>query len=136
MANQPLGTVLRHIRGLAVADGTRGLTDRELLERFRAGRDEAAFAALVQRHAALVWGVCRSVLHHEQDAEDAWQAAFLVLARQAASIRNAEALAGWLHGVAYRVALLARRQAAARRARERQDRTMPPAPPPEQAAWR
>jgi RNA polymerase sigma factor (sigma-70 family) len=136
MTRDRLGTVLRHIRGLAVADGTRGLTDRELLERFRAGRDEAAFAALVQRHAALVWGVCRSVLHHEQDAEDAWQASFLVLAKRAASIRNAEALAGWLHGVAYRVALLARRQAAARRARERQDRIMPAPPPPDQAAWR
>jgi RNA polymerase sigma factor (sigma-70 family) len=136
MANAPLGTVLRHIRGLALAESTRGLTDRQLLERFRAGGDETAFAALVQRHAPLVWGVCRSVLRHEQDAEDAWQAAFLVLARQAASIRQAEALAGWLYGVAYRVALMAKRQAAARRAREGQERDMAPDNPPDQAALR
>jgi RNA polymerase sigma factor (sigma-70 family) len=136
MAKAPLGTVLRHIRGLALAEETRGLTDRELLERFRADRDEGAFAALVQRHAALVWGVCRGVLRHDQDAEDAWQASFLVLARQAASVRKAEALAGYLYGVAYRVALMAKRQAAARRARERQERDMPPDNPPDEAALR
>jgi RNA polymerase sigma factor (sigma-70 family) len=136
MAKAQLGTVLRHIRGLTLTEVTRGLSDRELLERFQASRDEGAFAALVQRHAALVWGVCRGVLRHEQDAEDAWQASFLVLARQAASIRRTEALAGWLYGVAYRVALMARRRAAARRTRERQERDMPPDNPPDQAALR
>jgi RNA polymerase sigma factor (sigma-70 family) len=134
MAKAQLGTVLRHIRGLALGESTRGLSDRQLLERFRADRDEGAFAALVQRHAALVWGVCRGVLRHEQDAEDAWQASFLVLARQAGSIRQTDALAGYLYGVAYRVALMARRQAAARRARERQERDMPPDNPTDQAA--
>jgi RNA polymerase sigma factor (sigma-70 family) len=136
MAKAPLGTVLRHIRGLALAEETRGLTDRELLARFQADRDEGAFAALVQRHATLVWGVCRGVLRHDQDAEDAWQASFLVLAQQAASVRKAEALAGYLYGVAYRVALMARRQAAARRARERLERDMPPDNPPDEAALR
>src|SRR5260370_39812640 len=116
MANGQLGTVMQHIRRLVVAKSTRDLTDRELLHRYCALRDEGAFAALVQRHAQLVWGVCRQVLHHEQDAEDAWQASFLVLARHAGSIRKAEALASWLHGVAYRTALMAKREAAIRRA--------------------
>ncbi len=71
MANGQLGTVIHYIRRLVVAKSTRDLTDRELLHRYCALRDEGAFAALVQRHAQLVWGVCRQVLlHHEQDAED------------------------------------------------------------------
>jgi RNA polymerase sigma factor (sigma-70 family) len=125
MADAPLGTVVRHLRKLVVAQAVQGLTDRELLLRFVADREEAAFAALVQRHAALVWGVCRNVLRHDQDADDALQATFVVLARRAASIRKAEALASWLHGVAWRTAQLARRSAAIRRAHERRGATMP-----------
>src|SRR5438270_675734 len=105
MANAQTDTVLRHIRRLA-GDGP---TDRELVQRFLADRDEAAFATLVRRHASLVWSVCRRILHHDQDAEDAWQATFLVLARNAATIRKAEALASFLHGVAHRTALRAKR---------------------------
>src|SRR5262245_56877279 len=107
MAHAPLGTVLRHIRQLAAAPTSPDLTDRQLLHRFATQQDEAAFAALVQRHGRLVLSVCRNVLHHVQDAEDAFQATFLVLARKAGSIRKGDALASWLHAVAYHTAMRA-----------------------------
>src|SRR5438270_849558 len=119
MANGQLNGVLRHLRKLLAAERAGGLPDRELLERFVGHRDEAAFAALVQRHGPMVLGGCRRVLGQEQDAEDACQAAFLVLARKAASIRKKDALASWLHGVAYRAAANLRRAVARRQARER-----------------
>jgi RNA polymerase sigma factor (sigma-70 family) len=84
------------------------LTDDILLERYTSRRDEAAFAALVRRHGPLVLGTCRRVLHHEQDAEDAFQAVFCVLARRARSIHHRAALGAWLHAVTYRIARKAR----------------------------
>src|SRR5262245_13432949 len=96
--------LLRHIRQLA-ADVP---GDAVLLERFVSRRDEAAFTALVDRHGPMVLRLCRRVLADRHAAEDAFQAAFLVLARRAATIRRPESLAAWLHGVAYRVALKAR----------------------------
>jgi RNA polymerase sigma factor (sigma-70 family) len=125
MGDGPAGTVIRHIRRLGVAQDTRDSSDAHLLQRFAADREEAAFAALVQRHGRLVWDVCRHVLRHEQDAEDAFQATFLVLAKKAGSVRKGEALASWLHGTAYRVALRAKRDAAIRRAHERRGQSMP-----------
>src|SRR5579885_3017820 len=98
MATAQLHTLMRHLKGLA-AGGQQ--PDRQLLDDFAACRDEAAFAALVSRHGAMVLRVCRRVLRHEEDAEDAFQATFLVLARNAKSIRRREALASWLYGVAY-----------------------------------
>jgi RNA polymerase sigma factor (sigma-70 family) len=101
------------------------LTDGALLEAFVARRDETHFEALVQRHGPMVLGVCRRVLMNVADAEDAFQATFLVLARRAASIVPRESVGSWLYGVAYRTSLAARRLAARRRARERQVQTMP-----------
>src|SRR3954468_16369802 len=96
-----------------------GLTDGRLLGLFVAHRDEAAFAALVKRHGPMVWGVCRRLLGRH-DAEDAFQATFLVLARKAASVVPRERVDNWLQGVARRAALMARRTTARRRLRERQ----------------
>ena len=90
-------------------------TDGQLLEHFTAQRDEASFAALVRRHGPLVFGVCRRLLQHEHDAEDAFQATFLVLVRKAGSIGKSESVGSWLYGVAYRIALKARATAGRRR---------------------
>jgi RNA polymerase sigma factor (sigma-70 family) len=113
------GAILRHLQQLAETQSAQGLTDRQLLQRFVQRREGDAFAALMRRHGRLVWGVCRHVLRREHDAEDAFQAAFLVLARRAASIRNLDSLASWLHGVAFRLAMNARRSATKRTDRER-----------------
>src|SRR5260370_37680820 len=115
MANAQLDIVLQHVRKLVTppsAAQPREPEDWQLLERFAAGREEAAFAALVQRYGPLVLGVCRRVLCHEHDAEDAFQATFLVLARNAAAIRKQESVGSWLYGVAHRVALKAKAEAA------------------------
>src|SRR5262245_16079521 len=92
--------------------------DAELLGRFRFEHDETAFAELVRRHGPMVFGVCRRLLSRWQDAEDAFQATFLVLACKPAAARPPERLGAWLHGVACRVARQARRTEARRQARE------------------
>ena len=112
MAKAALRSVIRQ---LVSAQARTGPPDRHLLERFIAHKDEAAFASLVERHGAMVLAVAWNVLHHRQDAEDVFQAAFLVLARQAGSVRKQGSVGSWLHGVAYRLALKARAAAAARR---------------------
>src|SRR6185312_8490281 len=91
---------------------------RQLLDHFILRQDEVAFAELVRRHGPMVLTACRHVLRHEQDAEDAFQATFLVLARKAGSIRKARSLACWLHGVAHHTAMSARRSANRRRNHE------------------
>src|SRR5436309_11522615 len=118
MAQAPLRTVLRRLRWLAGSPGVGGLTDAQLLERLVTARDEAAFEVLLWRHGPMVLGVCRQVLRHDQDAEDAFQATFVTLVRKAASIGKRDALAGWLYQVAYRTALRARAAAARRAERE------------------
>jgi RNA polymerase sigma factor (sigma-70 family) len=95
---------MRHIRKLVGADAIPALSDADLLQRFVSAREETAFATLVDRYGRLVWSVCWQVLHHREDAEDAFQATFLALARHAPSIRQSETVASWLYRVAYRVA--------------------------------
>ena len=102
-----------------------GLTDGQLLGRYLAHRDDAAFASLVRRHGPMVLGVCRRVLRHAQDAEDAFQAAFLILARKATSVGDREAVAGWLYRVAYHAAVEARASRLRRQSKERQVEDMP-----------
>jgi RNA polymerase sigma factor (sigma-70 family) len=129
MTSVQAGVVLQQLRRLAEGRRPDQAPDGQLLERFTAHRDEAAFAGLVRRHGPMVLGVCRSVLRHEQDAEDAFQATFLVLARKAGSIRQKGSVAGWLYEVAYRVALKAHAGCIRRRAHERRASEMAPADP-------
>jgi RNA polymerase sigma factor (sigma-70 family) len=135
MAGTRLGPLLRQAGRVAAARQANDRPDAELLGAFLAGGDQPAFAALVRRHGPLVMGVCRRVLRHEQDAEDAFQATFLLLADQAGAVRKRSSLGSWLHGVAYRVAKNARRAAARRRRHE--GRAPPPAPaePADELTW-
>jgi len=110
--------ILELIRRAVGDQPARELPDPELLQRFHAHHDQAAFHALLRRHGPMVLDVCRGVLGHEADAEDAFQATFLILARQAGSIRKGASLGSWLHGVASRTALKARAQSVARQAHE------------------
>jgi RNA polymerase sigma factor (sigma-70 family) len=125
MAPTQLNTVLQHLRRTVLAPEEGGMSDGQLLESFIARRDEAAFEALVRRHGPMVLGVCRRLLRHVQDAEDAFQATFLVLVRKAASIMPREMVANWLYGVAFYAARKAQTAAARRGARERQVVDMP-----------
>ena len=113
-------TMLRDLHTLFEAGTFVGLSDGQLLERFISRREEAALEALMQRHGPMVWGVCRRVLRDHHDAEDAFQATFLVLARRAASVVPREKVGNWLYGVAYQTARKARAMRAKRRLRESQ----------------
>jgi RNA polymerase sigma factor (sigma-70 family) len=124
MATSSMNQLIQHLRRAALRDGA-GLTDGQLLEAFIGRRDEAALAVLVRRHGPMVWGVCQRVLRNHHDAEDAFQATFLVLVRRVASIQPLEMVANWLYGVAHQTALKARATAAKRCARERQVTEMP-----------
>src|SRR5207237_1053872 len=121
-------TVLKHLETLLRVGPAAGHSDGQLLERFADRRDEAgaeaAFAALVGRHGAMVLRVCRQVLGDAHAAQDASQATFLVLARRARAITRRESVGSWLHGVALRVAAKARVAASRRRAHERRGGAM------------
>jgi RNA polymerase sigma factor (sigma-70 family) len=130
MTGSPLKEFLHRLHRSLRLHGETETPDTELLQRYVADREEAAFEALVQRHGLMVLNVCRYLVHNPDDAEDAFQATFLVLVRRAASIRKPELLGNWLYGVAYRVATRARVQAAHRRAHEKQGVEMIAADPP------
>jgi len=107
-------SLLHHVRRIF---GDRPAADCALLEQFARHADESAFAALMRRHGPLVWSVSRRNTGHEQDAEDVYQATFLLLARKARSIRKSGSVGSWLYGVAHRLALRTRPEAARRRQR-------------------
>jgi RNA polymerase sigma factor (sigma-70 family) len=136
MTRTPLSPVVRQLRRWAGPDPVADASDADLLGRFRTDRDDRAFAALLLRHGPLVWGVCWQVLHHRQDAEDAFQATFLLLARHAGSIRDGQALASWLHRAAYRVATKAGQNMARRRVQEQKAERRQVSRPEAEAAWR
>src|SRR5262249_13199907 len=119
MAGRAIHTVLDRLRRLDGVAQAAQRSDRELLHAFVNYNDQDAFAAVVTRHAPLVWGVCRRILSHHQDAEDAFQATFLILARRAGSARWQASVGGWLYTGAERLAVRARKQTARRRLRER-----------------
>jgi RNA polymerase sigma factor (sigma-70 family) len=132
MTTGTLGGVLRHLRRAGLPQDSR--TDGRLLDDFLSRRDDEAFAALVRRHGPMVWGVCRRLLPNEADAEDAFQATFLVLVRKAASIARRAAVANWLYGVAHRTALKAKAMNHSRRAKERAAGSIPRAEA-EETVW-
>src|SRR5215470_1731707 len=125
MATSPMSEVIQYLRRAVLLRHGAGLTDGQLLEDYLRRHDEAALAALVHRHGPMEWGVCRRVLANYPDAEDAFQATFLVFVRKAASIASKDLLANWLHGVAHQTALKARATVARRKGRERQVPEMP-----------
>jgi RNA polymerase sigma factor (sigma-70 family) len=125
MATNQVSEVLQYLRTTVPLPDGAGRTDGQLLSRFIDRRDEAAFAALVQRHGPMVWGVCRRLLANHQDAEDAFQATFLVLVRKAATVLPREMVANWLYGVACTTAHRGKVAAAKARRRQRQLVEMP-----------
>lgn len=140
MTRNHLRQALRHLHQILRPAGVDERTDDQLLARFLAVGDQSAFAALVHRHGPMVLGLCHRVLRHTQDAEDAFQAAFLVLARKAASVVHRQALGSWLYRVAYRIAVNAKAHNDKRRVREKQVDELPhpqvlPAEPRDWPSW-
>ena len=134
MPTIPMNQVIHHLRRAVLARDVDRMTDGQLLECFIADESEAAFAALVRRHGPMVLGVCRRMLAHH-DAEDAFQATFLVLVRKATSIKPRAQVSNWLYGVAYHTTLKARTVAMKRRGKEQQ-LIDTPAPEAKECRWR
>src|SRR5262249_44505159 len=127
--------VIHHIRSIVDAQMLAEATDGQLVERFIRSHEERAFATLMKRHGPMVFGVCRGVLRQLEDAEDVFQATFLLFARKARSIRKQESVASWLHGEAYRLAVRAKAQRILRRVQERKASAMPKIGPSLDEAW-
>jgi RNA polymerase sigma factor (sigma-70 family) len=135
MAVSQMSDVVRHLRRVVLLLDGAGLTDGQLLECFLGRGEDAALSALVRRHSPLVWGVCRRILGNHHDAEDAFQATFLVLVRKARAIMPREKVANWLYGVATQTARKARATAARRKGRERQVTPMPDIEARQEELW-
>jgi RNA polymerase sigma factor (sigma-70 family) len=120
-----MNAAVRGLQTLFEVGSLGGLSDGQLLDRFLARREGAVFEALIHRHGLMVWGVCRRVLRDHHDAEDAFQATFLVLARKASTVMPREKLGNWLYGVAFQTSMKARATRAKRRIREGQVTEMP-----------
>jgi RNA polymerase sigma factor (sigma-70 family) len=135
MPTRQTSKVNQHLRRAVLLRDTAGLTDGQLLECYVGSREAAAFAAIMRRHGSMVMGVCRRVLCNHHDAEDAFQATFLVLVLKAASIVPREMVGSWLYGVAYNTALKAKAISNRRRCRERQVKEMPEPQAVEQDLW-
>jgi RNA polymerase sigma factor (sigma-70 family) len=135
MATANLNVFIRRLARGMKAEALGDQSDRQLVERFLAARDEAAFEALLRRHASMVYRVCWRVLQQEQDVEDAFQATFLLLAQKVPTVRKQASLGSWLHGVAHRVALKAKARAATRGRHERRAAASR-AVPADEVTWR
>jgi RNA polymerase sigma factor (sigma-70 family) len=127
---------LRRVRGAVLTRDGGGLSDAQLLSCFVERRDAAAFEALLRRHGPMVLGTCRRILGDTHEADDAFQAVFLVFVRKAASVASRETVGGWLYGVAYRTALAARTRRRRHRAREKQVEAMPQPTVEPEDTWR
>ena len=135
MAGPTLGTYLQGLRQAMAAEALNACTDQDLVVRLRAGPDEAAFRAVLDRHGPMVYRVCRRILDRSADVEDAFQATFVVLVRRGHAIRRRSSLASWLHGVAHRTALRLRTQAGRRQRREAKVAQRQPAAIPAETPW-
>lgn len=135
MATSQLSEFLQIIRRTSARHEEATRTDAQLLDAYVRSREEAAFAALVHRHGPMVWGVCRRVLGHEGDAEDAFQATFLTFARKAGSIISRGSIAAWLYKVAYRIALAAKARTRKIATREKPGSDILVAAPVPDSAW-
>src|SRR5262249_3307625 len=133
MSAGPVAALLHHVRRVL---GDRPPPDGVLLDQFARRADEEAFAALMRRFGPLVWSVSRRGTRHEQDAEDVYQATFLLLARKARSIRKSGSVSSWLYGVAHRLALRTRADRARRRQREERAALPPTSAPSDDVTWR
>src|ERR1700704_1478392 len=135
MATNPVNEVIQHLRSTMLLREGDELTDGQLLERCVSRGESGALEALVRRHGPMIWGVCRRILRNHHDAEDAFQATYLLLIRKAASVVPREMVANWLYGVAYQTARKAQQIAARRITRERQVPVMPEPEARPQKVW-
>jgi RNA polymerase sigma factor (sigma-70 family) len=135
MATPTLGTFLHRLKTAMATETLASRSDQELIEEFRAGRDEVIFRAIMERHGQMVFHVCRRVLASTTDVEDAFQSTFLTLIRRGHTVRRHASLASWLHGVAWRTALKLRTQSDRRRRREGKSAESKPTVVSDNTSW-